>query len=95
MLFLFYVNVSGMHLQSRFSSLSLTILAPWVPLRIWWSTSLVPPWVTATHFLAGNREAKLKAIIFSSLLIFLDFTLSSFPDPRDIVLLSVACSGYS
>ena len=30
MLFLFYVNVSGMHLQSHLSSQPLTIATPWV-----------------------------------------------------------------
>ena len=33
-LFLFYMNVSGMHLQSLFSSQSLMILAPWIILHI-------------------------------------------------------------
>ena len=40
-LFLFYVNVSGMRLWSRFSSQPLTILAPWVFLCIRWSITLV------------------------------------------------------
>ena len=35
--------------------------------------SMVPPWVTASHFLAGNREAELKPATFSSLLLFLVF----------------------
>ena len=32
--------------------------------------SMVPPWVTASRFLAGNKEAELKPATFSSLLIF-------------------------
>ena len=35
--------------------------------------SLVSPWMTASHFLAGNREAQLKLTTFSSLLLFCDF----------------------
>ena len=34
---------------------------------------MVPPWVTASHFLVGNREAELKLSTFSSLLLFCDF----------------------
>ena len=34
---------------------------------------IVPPWVTAPRFLAGNREAELKPTPFSSLLLFRDF----------------------
>ena len=33
-LFLFYVNISGMHLRPRLSSQPLMIPAPWVLLRI-------------------------------------------------------------
>ena len=65
-LFLLYLNVTRMHQQFRFSSQPLTILAPWV-LHIGGSIPLVPPWVTASHFLAGNREAELKPTAFSSL----------------------------
>ena len=36
-LFLFYVNVSGMRAPSRLSSRPLTIPAPWVLLRVRWS----------------------------------------------------------
>ena len=36
--------------------------------------SKVPPWVTASHFLAGNRNAELKPTTFSSLLLFSVFT---------------------
>ena len=32
--------------------------------------SMVPPWVTASIFLPGNREAELKPTTFSSLLLF-------------------------
>ena len=42
----------------------------WVLLRVGWSIPLVPPWVTASRFLAGNREAELKPTTFSSLLLF-------------------------
>ena len=41
-LFLFYVNVSGMCPQSRLFSQPLTILAPWVLLCIRWSIPLIP-----------------------------------------------------
>ena len=69
-LFLLYVNVSGMHPWTRFSSQPLMILAPWVFLRIWWSIPLVPLWVTASCLLVGSREAELKPNTFSSLLLF-------------------------
>ena len=32
--------------------------------------SMIPPWLTASRFLAGNREANLKPTTFSSLLLF-------------------------
>ena len=32
--------------------------------------SMVSPWVTASHFIVGNREAELKPTTFSSLLLF-------------------------
>ena len=48
MLFLFYVNVSGMRQRFRLFSQLLTISAPWIH------------WVTASRFLAGNMEAELK-----------------------------------
>ena len=47
---------------------------------------LVPPRVTASRFLAGNGEAELKRVTFSSLLLF---CLSSSHD------LPAACCGYS
>ena len=72
-LFLVYVNGSGMRPRSRLSSQPLTSPAPWVLLRVMVSIPLVPPWVTASRFLTGNREAKLKATTFSSLLSFLLF----------------------
>ena len=52
-------------LCSRLSSLPLMIPPPWVLLRVRWSVPLVPPEVTASHFLAGNREAELKPTTFS------------------------------
>ena len=55
-LFLFYKNVSGIRPWSRLSSQPLTIPAPWVILHVGWTIPLVPPWVTASRFLAGNRE---------------------------------------
>ena len=39
-LFLFYVNVSGMCLRSRLSSHPLTIPAPWVLFHVRWSIPL-------------------------------------------------------
>ena len=63
MLFLFYENVSRMHLQSRWFSQSLMIPAPWVlqisklEIQIGWSIPLVPSWVTTSDFFAGNWEA--------------------------------------
>ena len=82
---LFYVNVSGMHPQSSLSSQPLTILAPQVLLCIRWSIPLVPlfhTWVTASRFLAGNREAELKPTTFSSLLLFPDFLSFFFSLPN-------------
>ena len=32
--------------------------------------SMVPPWLTASRFLAGTREAELKPTTFSSILLF-------------------------
>ena len=34
---------------------------------------LVPPWVTVSRFLAGNREVELKPTTFSSFLLFCVF----------------------
>ena len=62
----FYVNLSGMHLWSRLSFHPLVIQTPWVLLHIGWSILVAPPWVTASCFLEGNREAKLKSTIFST-----------------------------
>ena len=45
-------------------------------------SSTVPPWVTASHFLAGNRKVELKPTTFSSLLVF--SSLSSSLDPSAI-----------
>ena len=69
-LFLFYMNVFGIRPQCCLSSQHLTIPAPWVLFCDRWSITLVPPWVTASHFLAGNREAELKPTPFFSLLLF-------------------------
>ena len=90
-LFLFYMNVSGMRPRPRLSSQPLTIPAPLFLLRVRWSIFLVPPWVTASCFLAGNKEAELKPSIFSSLLFFhvLSFLFSG--TPADIVTLIAAC----
>ena len=57
---------------------------------------MVPPWVIASHFLGGNREAELKPITFSSLLlfrVFLSFLFSYLPQRYSV--LSAACWGYS
>ena len=78
----FYVNVSGMCPRSRLNSQPLTIPAPWVLLHIGWSITMVPPGVTASRFLAGNREAELKSNTFSSLLLFRVFLLSSSPNSQ-------------
>ena len=75
-LFLFYVNLSGMRPRSRLSSQPLTIPAPWVLIRVGWSILLVPPLVTISHFLAGNKEDELEPTIFSSLLLLLLFLFS-------------------
>ena len=57
---------------------------------------MVSPWVIASHFLVGNREAELKPTTYFSLLLFSDFLsfLFSWP-PNNIVPLSAACWGYS
>ena len=75
---------------------ALTIPTPQVLLRNVWSIPLVPPWVTASHFLAGNWEAELEPTAFSPLLLFRGFVsfLFSCP-PSDIVSLSDACWDYS
>ena len=41
---------------------------------------LVPAWVTAFHFLAGNREAELKPTTLSSIYFSMFSCLSSFPN---------------
>ena len=68
-----YVNVSGIPSWSCLSSQILTILAPWVLFLVEWFMGLVPPWVTASCFLAGNSEAELIHTTFSSLLLFRGF----------------------
>ena len=91
-LFLFYVNVTGMRPRSRLSSQPLEIPASWVLLQVWWSIPLVPPWITASRFLAENRVAVLKPTTFSSLLLFLVFPVCPLiVDPYDMVPLTAAC----
>ena len=84
MLFLFYMNVSGMRLWSCLSSQPLMILAPWVLLYIWWSFPLVPPWVTASHFLVWNKEAELKPSLSLHFYFSMISCLSSSPHPSVI-----------
>ena len=57
---------------------------------------IVPPWVTTSCFLGGDREVELKPTSFSSFLLFRDFHyfLFSWP-PSNIVPLCAACWGYS
>ena len=69
-LFLFYINVSGIHLWFRLNYQPLTIPAPRVLLRVGWSIPMVSTLVIASHFLLGNRETDLKPTTFSSLLLF-------------------------
>ena len=55
---------------------------------------MVPPWVTASHFLSGNREAELKPTTSTATFpCFLIFPLLR--PPSDIVPLIAACWGYS
>ena len=46
--------------------------------------SMVPLWVTASLFFAGNMEAELKPTTFSSLLLFMFSYFSSSTDPPPI-----------
>ena len=75
MSFLFYVNLSGVRLLSGLASQPLTILAPWVLLRVRWSIT----WLNGSTLgdclplFSGNREAELKLTTFS----FTCFCLSS------------------
>ena len=78
-LFLFYMNISRLRPRSCLSFHRSTIPTPLVPFRVGWSIPLVPPWVTASRFLAGNREAELKLTAFSSLLRFRVFLCFLFP----------------
>ena len=98
MLFLPYVNVSRMLPRSRLSSQPLTLPAPWVLLHVRWSIPpgyMVPSWVTASRFLAGNTDAELKPTTFSSTFpCFSVFPLLLNP-PSDIVPLIAACWGSS
>ena len=59
-LFLFYLNVSGMHLRS-----CLSYRLPGLSSASGGSIALVPPWVTNSYFFAGNRKAELKPTTFS------------------------------
>ena len=79
--FLFCVNVSGMRPRSCLSSQPLTTGSLDSPPRqvVYPPTSMFPPWVTASRFLAGNRETELKPTIFSSLLRVFLFFLFSYP----------------
>ena len=65
--FSFYVNVSGMRPAFEYTS------SLGSPLRQVVHGSMVRPWVAASRFLAGNREAELKPATFSSLLLFIAF----------------------
>ena len=56
---------------------SLTIPAPVVFLRVGWSITLVPPWVTTSHFLSLHSYFSL----FSC--------LSSSPDPQDSLIIII------
>ena len=72
MLFLVYVNVSGICLFSCFASHgtgSLDCLPCWVVYHLVYHP-LGSTLVAASHFLAGNGEAELKPTTFSSLLFF-------------------------
>ena len=44
-------------------------------------SSMVPPWVTASHFLTGNKEAELKRTTFSLPLLSVFSCLSSSNPP--------------
>ena len=69
MLLLFYMNVSGMR---RGPALDDTGSLGFPTRRVVYRPgSMVPPWVTAFHSLAGNTEAEVKPTPFSSLLLFL------------------------
>ena len=80
MLFLFYVNIFRMQLQSRLSSQPLMIPAPWVLFHIGWSICLIPSWVTDSYFLVETKEAKLKPNTFSYSHFSMFSCLSSSPD---------------
>ena len=98
-LFLFYVNVSGMKTRSPLSSHPMTIPIPWVTLRVRWTIPMVSTLLTASHFLPGSREAKLKPTTFFSLLLFcfpiFPLFLIRSSDTQRYITLSVACWDYS
>ena len=56
--------------RRRLYSQLLTILTPWVLLRVRWSISVVSTLVTASRFLTWNREAEVNFTNSSSLLLF-------------------------
>ena len=60
-----YSCFTWMYPWSHLSSKILMIPAPWVLHHIGWSITLVPHQVTASHFLAGNRNAELNPTPFS------------------------------
>ena len=85
MSFWFYVNVSGTHSWSWLFSQLLMLQAPWVIFhRVVYHPS-VSTLMTASHFLAGNREAELKPTTFSFFLLLLVFCLSASYTPSNIV----------
>ena len=51
--------------------------------------SMLPPWVTASSFVAGNREADLNPTTFSSPLLFLSFLFSGPPSDLSAALIIV------
>ena len=75
LLFLFYVNVPGMRPQSLLGPPTFDDTGSLgSPRQVVYSPgSMVPPWVTASRFLAKNREDELKPTTFSSLLLFCVF----------------------
>ena len=84
-LFLFYVYVSGMRPRSCLSSHSLIKPAFRAILHAgWFIENSVSTLVTASLFLAGNREAELNPTTFSSLLLFRVFLSFLFPTPTAI-----------
>ena len=81
-LILFYVNVSRMYLPTFDDTGSLGF----PPRRVVYPPgSMVPPWVTGSRFLAGNRKAELKNLQLSFHSYFSVFScVFSSPDPPAI-----------